>query len=210
MDESLLVSFLAILSVVAFFYFIFYLIARNYKKVNAQWKTLSNRNQLNLNLPPSKWKFILGHYPTISGVYKGLDFFSNMYKQGSGDNQVVYTAFTFRLTTVQDLSFRLYKEGFFSKIGKMVGMQDIQLGHQNFDDQYMIKSDNERFVKQLLNARIRQLFLRKIPNMRGEFSINSNCLEYNEVIMINNESKRKDWQVKIELGYELAKTINEL
>ena len=74
----------------------------------------------------------------------------------------------------------------------------------------MIKSNNERFVKQLLNARIRQLFLRKIPNMRGEFSINSNCLEYNEVIMINTESKRKDWQVKIELGYELAKTINEL
>ncbi len=74
----------------------------------------------------------------------------------------------------------------------------------------MIKSDNELFVKQLLNLRIRQLILRKMPAMKGVFVINGHFLEYREPLMINNEKKRKEWLNSIEVGYELAEAIDDI
>jgi hypothetical protein len=38
--------------------------------------------------------------------------------------------------------FKIYPEGFFSKIGKALGMQDIQIGDDFFDSKYIIKSNN--------------------------------------------------------------------
>ena len=48
------------------------------------------------------------------------------------------------------LYFKLYREGFFSSIGKFFGMQDIEIGDPFFDDQFIIKGNNTEKIKLLL------------------------------------------------------------
>jgi hypothetical protein len=210
MGVNFLGPVLVILVAAVFLYVLFFLISRHFRTIIDAWTSVSKQLNLNLNLPSSKWMLFMGHYPSLSGRYKDLHFDAHMYHQGSGKSKVIYTSYKFTLQKNQSGSFRLYKEGFFSKIGKLIGVQDVQLGHEDFDSGYMIKSDNELFVKQLLNLRIRQLILRKMPAMKGEFVINGNFLEYREPLMINNEKKRKEWLNSIEVGYELAKAIDDI
>jgi hypothetical protein len=44
----------------------------------------------------------------------------------------------------------IYREGIASKIGKTLGMQDIQIGIDSFDSKVIIKGTDGLFVKLLL------------------------------------------------------------
>jgi hypothetical protein len=54
--------------------------------------------------------------------------------------------------------FTLYREGIFSTVGKLLGMQDVTIGHPVFDDRFIIKGTDEATLKLLFDSdRIRQL-----------------------------------------------------
>ena len=56
------------------------------------------------------------------------------------------------------LYFDISNEGFFSSIGKLLGMQDIVVGDQVFDDRFLIKGNSPDKIKLLLaDDRIREL-----------------------------------------------------
>ena len=93
-----------------------------------------------------------------------------MYTVGSGKNQRTYTAFKIKTTNRYSYSFRLYKEGFFSKIGKGLGMQDIQIEDEEFDKNYIIKSNDDYFMKTLLEDALKSHFLQLYDKMKGEFN----------------------------------------
>ena len=64
--------------------------------------------------------------------------------------------------------FRLSPQGFFSVLGKLVGMQDIEVGSPNFDAAFIIKGNNEFKVRDLFaNPKIRQMILAQ-PTIRLE------------------------------------------
>ena len=63
------------------------------------------------------------------------------------------------------LSFDISHEGFFSSIGKLLGVQDIEIGEPVFDDRFLIKGNHPEKIKLLLaDDRIRGLF-RKQPKV---------------------------------------------
>lgn len=63
------------------------------------------------------------------------------------------------------LYFDISNEGFFSSIGKLLGMQDIGIGDQVFDDRFLIKGNSPEKIRLLLaDERIREL-IRKQPNI---------------------------------------------
>jgi hypothetical protein len=54
--------------------------------------------------------------------------------------------------------FTIYRRGLFSGLGKLLGMQDIEIGDPQFDDAFIIKGDDEMKLRALLaNPKIRQL-----------------------------------------------------
>ena len=54
--------------------------------------------------------------------------------------------------------FKVYRKGFFSDLGKMLGMQDVEVGQPEFDDDFIIKGNDEGKLRQLFaNAKIRAL-----------------------------------------------------
>ncbi len=66
------------------------------------------------------------------------------------NNQITYTRMRAPFLNKDELYFQIYKQGFISSIGKMFGMQDIQIGDPYFDKEFIIKGNNENKIQLLL------------------------------------------------------------
>jgi hypothetical protein len=64
--------------------------------------------------------------------------------------------------------FTIYRKRFFSDLGKLLGMQDIEVGDFEFDEAFIIKgNDEERVCDLFANAKIRQM-IQDQPQIRLE------------------------------------------
>jgi hypothetical protein len=77
---------------------------------------------------------------------------------GYGSDTTQYTRLRAPYVNPEGFLFTLYRRGLFSGLGKLMGMQDIEVGHPFFDDTYIIKSNSEdRIRKFCQNECIREL-----------------------------------------------------
>lgn len=54
--------------------------------------------------------------------------------------------------------FTVYRKGIFTELGKYLGMQDVEVGHPDFDRDFVIKGTDGAKLRQIFaNARIREL-----------------------------------------------------
>lgn len=54
--------------------------------------------------------------------------------------------------------FTVYRQGIFTELGKYLGMQDVEVGHPDFDRDFVIKGTDDVKLRQIFgNARIREL-----------------------------------------------------
>ena len=80
------------------------------------------------------------------------------YVVSTGKTTVVYTRMRAPYVNPDSFRFKVYRKGFFSDLGKMLGMQDIEVGQPGFDDDFIIKGNDEGKLRQLFaNAKIRAL-----------------------------------------------------
>ncbi|RKZ30578.1 hypothetical protein DRQ33_07755 [bacterium] len=76
----------------------------------------------------------------------------------------------------REFKFKIYHKNIFSKLGKMLGMQDIKIGNPKFDDEYIIKSSDPAMVMSLLaDGSITEL-IQKLQPPSG-FNINSQIVK---------------------------------
>lgn len=80
------------------------------------------------------------------------------YTESYGNSMMTYTRMRTPFVNPGGFRFKIYKEGFFSGIGKALGGQDIEVGDPDFDGAFVIKGNDEERVRQLFqNSRIRAL-----------------------------------------------------
>ena len=53
--------------------------------------------------------------------------------------------------------FTIYRKGILSDLGKFMGMQDITVGHPQFDEDFIIKGSDAKVIALFQNPRIREL-----------------------------------------------------
>lgn len=202
---------MVMLMTVGIIWLVVWLIRRSFANMDMQLSTWARNLGVKYNKPESKWGFFWGQYPTLEGEVKGIPFYGYMYTKGSGKSQVTYTAFTLTLNgkNLTGKTLTVYKEGIFSKIGKALGVQDIELGNEDFDKNYIIKSNDEFFAKKILNLRVRQLLLRKMPNMAGTLTLDGNKLNYDVILTLVNDRNREAMEDAVATFIELAKEVNE-
>jgi len=76
----------------------------------------------------------------------------------SGKSVVIFTRLRAPFVNPDKFQFTIYRRGFFSDIGKHLGMQDVVVGHEDFDRDFIIKgSDVEKLRALFANARLREL-----------------------------------------------------
>ncbi len=76
----------------------------------------------------------------------------------SGESQVTYTRMRAPYVGGAGFRFTIYRKGIFSELGKLMGMQDIEVGDSEFDEAFIIKGTDESRVRELFSKRrIREL-----------------------------------------------------
>jgi hypothetical protein len=73
------------------------------------------------------------------------------YTVSTGKSSTTYTRMRAPFINKDGLYFKIYREGIFSAIGKLFKMQDITVGDPFFDEQFVVKGNNEEKLKQLLS-----------------------------------------------------------
>jgi|SRR5271165_2460701 len=72
--------------------------------------------------------------------------------------QVTYTRMRAPYVNPEGFRFTIYRKGSFSEVGKMLGLQDIEVGDPVFDEAFIIQGNNEPRVQHLFaDARLRAL-----------------------------------------------------
>jgi len=74
------------------------------------------------------------------------------------DTNVTYTRMRAPYVNQEGFRFTIYRKGFFSELGKLLGMQDIEVGDTEFDEAFIIKGNDVARVQNLFaDARLREL-----------------------------------------------------
>ncbi len=94
------------------------------------------------------------------------------YTESSGDTSTTYTRLRAPFLNPSGFRFHLYRKGPFSGLGKLLGMQDIEVDEPEFDEAFIIKGNDEGTVRELLaNPKVRQL-IQAQPRIRLEIRDN--------------------------------------
>ena len=67
--------------------------------------------------------------------------------------KVTYTRLSAPYTNPDAFQFTIYRQSVFSELGKRLGMQDIEVDHAEFDDDFVIKGNDESKVRSLFASR---------------------------------------------------------
>ena len=80
------------------------------------------------------------------------------YTVSTGKSSITYTRMRAPFVNLSSFYFKIYRSGFFSGLGKMLGMEDIEIGYEEFDNDFIIKGNNKEKLKQIFsNSSIRAL-----------------------------------------------------
>ena len=84
------------------------------------------------------------------------------YTVSDGETSTAYTRMRAPFVNPADFRFVVYRKGIFSGIGKWLGMQNIEIGDEVFDRDFILKSNQETKLRQLLGStKIRELIRRQ-------------------------------------------------
>ena len=87
------------------------------------------------------------------------------YAVSNGKTVVVFTRMRAPYVNPEGFRFTVYRRSVFSGVGKWFGMQDVEIGDAEFDDDFIVKATDESRVRQLLSStRLREL-LRAQPSI---------------------------------------------
>jgi hypothetical protein len=82
----------------------------------------------------------------------------DIYTESTGETHVTYTRMRVPYVNPEGFRFSIYRKGFFSELGKLLGMQDIVVGDPDFDEAFIIKGNDElKVVRLFSDTRIRQM-----------------------------------------------------
>ncbi|MEO0794358.1 MAG: hypothetical protein AAFX93_04295 [Verrucomicrobiota bacterium] len=149
----------------------------------------------------------------IEGPFRGHILKIYNYSQSNGGqngSSTPYFAIVLELKNTRDLKFKLSSEGFFSKIGKALGMQDIQTGDPIFDETFVVKSSDTSFAREGLLPEIRQQFLtakQQCSRTFGGIQLKNNNLRYDRVGHLSKEQDRTEAAMLSKAMADLADAI---
>ncbi len=90
--------------------------------------------------------------------HKNWVMYLDTYTVNTGKSSVTYTRVRAPFVNRDGLLFKIYYRGIFSDIGKFFGMQDIEIGIEEFDKIFIIQGNNEdRIARLFSNFKIREL-----------------------------------------------------
>jgi hypothetical protein len=90
--------------------------------------------------------------------YREWEITLDTYTVHTGKSTIIYTRMRAPYVNRDGFRFNIYRKNIFSWIGKLLGVNDIEIGDSFFDDEFIIQGEPEHLVRSLLtNGEIRRL-----------------------------------------------------
>ncbi|NBB79262.1 MAG: hypothetical protein GVY36_07435 [Verrucomicrobia bacterium] len=146
----------------------------------------------------------------IDGVYRDAPVKVWHFSRGSGRSSTPYIGLKMQISNPRGLSFQFSKEGFFSKVGKTLGMQDIEVGDTRFDRTFIVKCSDPYFIRTALLPEIKEKFYHAFEELgaRGTIKLESSEIYYEESGRIRSEKVRERFAALIGLCADLRDTVS--
>jgi hypothetical protein len=94
----------------------------------------------------------------VKGQVKQWTVTLDTFAVSTGKTTLVFTRMRAPYVNRDGLRFKIYRRGLLSNLGKLLGMQDIEVGFPDFDDEFVIQGNNPDQIRQLfLSPSVRQL-----------------------------------------------------
>lgn len=188
--EQLITVVLPLLFVLAIIVGVFYLAIQMDKKVMAKLKIHYQgfAEKFSLSYVPEHkgpfWNYV---YPQVTGAFETTNMKLYSYKTG-GKNKTTYSKLI--VSNNYDIKdFRIIRKGFFQKIGKAFGAQDIITGYDQVDDLYVFKCKDEAYLKALITSEVAEILLYLKDDFSGDITCAGSRLTYEIIGHIDNEKK---------------------
>jgi hypothetical protein len=80
------------------------------------------------------------------------------YVVSTGKSAVIFTRMRAPYVNAANFRFRIYRKGVFTNLAELLGVQDVQVGFPAFDDEFVIKGNDESKLRALFASdKIREL-----------------------------------------------------
>ena len=90
--------------------------------------------------------------------HRGWEITLDTYTVHTGKVTIIYTRMRAPYVNRDGFRFNIYRKSAFSWLGKLFGVEDIEVGEAFFDEEFIIQGEPEILVRSMLNnSRIRQL-----------------------------------------------------
>jgi hypothetical protein len=76
----------------------------------------------------------------------------DLYVVSTGKSSVTYTRMRAPYVNPDSFRFTIYRKGIFTEIGKWFGMQDVTVGYEDFDRNFVIKGNDEQKLRKLFSS----------------------------------------------------------
>ena len=104
-------------------------------------------------VPGSFWKG-----DKVEATHEEWTIVLDTYAVSTGKVTIVFTRLRARFGNPSDFRFSVSRSGFFSSVADRLGFHDVQVGHERFDEEFVIRGNDEDRLRALFaNARIRAL-----------------------------------------------------
>lgn len=165
--------FIAVIGVVI------YLSTQSSKATKQKWQTAAS----NLNLVFHEGGF--GTSGTISGERCGHRVAVSTFSKGSGNTSKTYTKYRMEYRDRFPLDIRMTRQGALHNLGKVFGLQDIEVGNPLFDDLVIVRGSDPKAVRRFLTPE-RQEAIRALVAAYADITIS------NEQVVVNKAGKDMD------------------
>lgn len=178
------------------------------KQANKTWDHYVRLGQmLGINVVKPTIGYFMPPMARLEGPFRGLYLSIHTEKRRSGKHTYIYTVLNLRLSANPGFEFRLIKEGFFQKIGKAFGMQDIQTGNEAFDKAFVLKSADQHRALQVFDMMLCNKLVEHEGTIRSTISLANGTIHYEEMMMVNSESNLNRVAFLTQICTEIAEKI---
>jgi len=146
----------------------------------------------------------------LSGKVDGRDFYFTNYTKSEKTSDSYNTEFSWKIEKAVNSTIIISKEGIKSTLKKQFGGNDIEIGHKEFDETFLVRGDDTEFAKSILTEKISFDLLKKERGIYGTISVQQHEVRYEESgVMLTHEDLQRLLRL-IELCKNIAIQIERL
>lgn len=185
MGSTIIATFLPIIAVVGALAIVVFLRSMTANSRNKYFEQLARETTLKYTAPESSWW--KETFPSLEGQINGRHTTLGMFAKGGYRHRHYYTFISME-TQNGNYTLGLSREDAFSKVGKLLGGQDIEVGDEAFDKKFIVKGNDDHFIRKVLNHSLKRLLLEKRPLLKGKIELKPRELYYEEMYILQTQS----------------------